>query len=78
MHILRAEPCVRKRRNQIRWQDMNERREERSLQRGKDEKGNQIEGTGTDETKPHYSDLGKPASFECTCCMCTQGPDRFH
>ena len=36
-----------------------------------------MEGTETDEAKPHYNDLGKPASFECTRCMRTQGLDRF-
>ena len=34
-----------------------------------------MEGTETDEAKPHYNDLGKPASFECKRCMCTQGLD---
>ena len=28
------------------------------MKRGKDEKGNQMEGTEADEAKPHYNDLG--------------------
>ena len=35
----------------------------------KDEKGNQMKWTGPDETKPHYNDHGRPASF---------GYDRSH
>ena len=58
-------------------EDMKEKKRKEVRKGEKDEKVNQMEGTGTDETKPHYNDLGKPASFECTRCMCAQGLDRF-
>ena len=42
---------------------MKEKRKKDVCVRGKDEKGNQMEGPGTDETKPHLKDLGRPAWF---------------
>ena len=59
-------------------EDMKEKKREEVCKGGKRMKrGNKMEGTGTDETKLHHNDLGKPASFECTRCMCAQGLDRF-
>ena len=41
-----------------------------AVSRGKGLNEKQMEGTGTDETKPHSNNLEKPA-------WCTQGPDKF-
>ena len=83
MYTLRAGQCARKRKKVMRLtrhearEDMKEKKKKECVKRGKDEKGSQMEGAGTDEAKPHYNDLGKPAPFECTRCMCAQGLDRF-